>query len=101
MGQAGTSGEGERLHALVRGRVQRVSFRDYASRQAQALGLVGWVRNLPGGATVEVVAEGPRRALEELLERLRQGPAAARVDDVEVRWGIAQGEVQSFRVLYR
>jgi acylphosphatase len=72
----------ERLHARVRGRVQGVSFRFYTRDQATALGLAGWVSNCDDGS-VEVVAEGPRLALERLLAWLRHGPPAARVDDLQ------------------
>ena len=51
-----------RLSAIVHGRVQGVLFRDFTCRQAWALGLKGFVRNLPDG-TVEAVAEGPQDAL--------------------------------------
>ena len=57
----------DRLYALVHGRVQGVYFRAFVQRHAQALGLSGWARNLPDGATVEVVAEGSRAALDGLL----------------------------------
>lgn len=72
----------ERLHATVRGRVQGVSFRWYTRDQATALGLTGWVSNLDDGR-VEVVAEGPRPALNRLVDWLRHGPPAARVDDLQ------------------
>jgi acylphosphatase len=72
----------ERLQACVRGRVQGVSFRYYTRDQATALSLTGWVANCDDGS-VEVVAEGPRPALERLLVWLRQGPPSARVDDLQ------------------
>jgi acylphosphatase len=72
----------ERLHARVRGRVQGVSFRFYTRDQATALGLTGWVSNCDDGS-VEVVAEGPRPALDRLLVWLRHGPPSARVDDLQ------------------
>jgi acylphosphatase len=71
----------ERLHAQVYGRVQGVSFRFYTRDQAVALGLTGWVSNRDDGS-VEVVAEGPRPALDRLLTWLRHGPPMARVDDL-------------------
>ena len=87
-----------RLQAFVRGRVQGVFFRDYARVQAQRLGLVGWVRNLPDGRTVELVAEGSRPALEELLRRLREGPPGAHVLALDVSWGEATGEYSAFGI---
>ncbi len=70
------------LHLVIRGRVQGVGFRQFVSRQAEALGLAGWVRNRPDGA-VEVEAEGPRPELERLVSALSRGPAGARVTTVE------------------
>src|SRR5512137_2270255 len=55
-----------RLHAVISGIVQGVNFRYYTTRQAQELGLTGWVANRWDGS-VEVVAEGARSQLEDLL----------------------------------
>ena len=74
-----------RVHLRVQGRVQGVGFRYFVLRRAEDLGLTGWVRNLPDG-DVEVEAEGPREALQGLIERVREGPAAARVDRVSEQW---------------
>lgn len=66
----------------VRGRVQGVGYRAFCRRQAVALGLKGWARNLPDGS-VEVVAWGMSSALVVFEERLRTGPRHARVDAVD------------------
>ena len=88
-----------RLRALVRGRVQGVFFRDFARSHALRLGIAGWVRNLPDGRTVEVIAEGPRSSLQELVSLLRIGPPGARVEHVDVGWETARLEFGSFQVL--
>jgi acylphosphatase len=67
---------------LVRGRVQGVGFRWFVEREAHLLGIAGWVRNNADGS-VEVLAMGLRDQLLALQSRLRAGPRAARVDDVE------------------
>ena len=67
---------------VVRGRVQGVGFRWFVEREAHMLGVAGWVRNNSDGS-VEVLAVGTRDQLSGLRSRLRQGPRAARVDDVE------------------
>jgi acylphosphatase len=67
---------------VVRGRVQGVGYRYFVLRQASALGVRGFARNLPDGE-VEVVAEGPDEALADLEERLREGPSFASVSGVE------------------
>jgi len=70
------------LRFVVRGRVQGVGFRWFVEREAHVLGVSGWVRNNADGS-VEVLAQGTRDQLLGLRSRLRQGPRAARVDDVE------------------
>jgi acylphosphatase len=67
---------------LVRGRVQGVGFRWFVEREAHILGVAGWVRN-NSDSSVEVFAVGTRDQLSGLRSRLREGPRAARVDDVE------------------
>ncbi len=86
-----------RLHALVMGRVQGVSFRYFVVDQASELDLKGWVRNRWDGS-VEVTAEGSRKKLERLLQALRQGPPMARVEDVDFAWLEYTGEYVGFNV---
>ena len=66
---------------LVSGKVQGVFFRASARNEALKLKLRGYAKNLPDGR-VEVVACGDAAAVDELEQWLRQGPPAARVDDV-------------------
>ena len=68
-------------HALVRGRVQGVAYRQHTDEQAQRLDLDGWVRNLEDGR-VEVLFEGETDAVQELATWLEQGPLAAEVTEV-------------------
>lgn len=70
-------------HYFIRGRVQGVWFRDHVRREAQALGLTGWVRNLPDGR-VEALVCGDAAALDRLEPQLWRGSERARVDDIEV-----------------
>ncbi len=86
------------LQATVTGRVHGVYFRAFVQQQARALDLAGCVRNVPGA--VEVEAEGERAKLELLLEYLRQGPPAARVDGVAVTWGRYRGRFADFTVTW-
>ncbi|MGI8677365.1 MAG: acylphosphatase [Jatrophihabitans sp.] len=79
-----------RLRALVSGDVQGVGFRDWTRRQAAHLGLAGSASNLPDGR-VEVIAEGPRAAVQELLAAL-QGTAPGSVSGVDDSWADVQGE---------
>jgi acylphosphatase len=87
------------LQAVVDGMVQGVGFRYATIRQARALGLVGFVRNLHDGR-VEVVAEGEEAGLERLAAWLRHGPSGAYVRAVEIRYLPYRGIYQEFNVRY-
>ena len=69
--------------ALVGGRVQGVFYRATAAREAAALGLEGYARNLPDGR-VEVLACGEEQSVETFLRWLWVGSSASRVNAVEV-----------------
>ena len=84
-----------RVTAWVRGRVQGVGFRWSVRARALELGLTGWARNLDDGR-VEVLAEGPRQACEQLVRWLDAGATPGRVDLVTSRWSAARG-VEAFR----
>lgn len=73
------------LHVWVEGRVQGVFFRDSTQRKATALGLTGWVKNLPDGR-VEALFVGSEDACRQALAFVRVGPAGARVSGVDHRW---------------
>jgi acylphosphatase len=94
------SGDIVSLHATVRGRVQGVGFRDYVLNRARFLAVSGYVRNTADGRSLEVVAEGARPELEQLLEYLREGPRLSRVDAVDAGWGEPTGAYDGFGVGY-
>ena len=89
------------LHAVVQGRVQGVSFRYFVVRRARSLALKGYVHNLPEGHSVEVVAEGKRKSLEELLRHLNEGSPGSAVQQVDACWTESSGSYRDFRVVYR
>lgn len=68
---------------VVHGAVQGVFFRDSCRREAERLGVAGWIRNEPDG-TVAGHFEGPREAVEELVGWCHEGPPRARVQRVDV-----------------
>jgi acylphosphatase len=87
------------LQAVVDGMVQGVGFRYATIRQARALGLTGFVRNLDDGR-VEVLAEGEEAVLERLAAWLRHGPPGAHVREVESRYLPCRGIYRDFSVRY-
>jgi acylphosphatase len=88
-----------RLQARVEGRVQGVGFRHHTLRRARELALTGYVRNRWDG-TVQVVAEGRRSQVEELLSFLRAGPRSAFVTAVDAEWSEPGGDFDRFEVRF-
>jgi acylphosphatase len=89
----------KRLSARIRGRVQGVGFRHFTTTRARELGLTGWVRNEPDGS-VRVEAEGNDEALQSLLNAVKDGPRAARVDAVDTEWDASTESFDTFGVRY-
>ena len=89
----------ERMTARITGRVQGVGFRWWARRQAEALRLTGWVMNGNSERCVDLVAEGPPTALDELERRIGRGPSGARVESVTARREAASGEFDGFGIV--
>lgn len=71
------------VRVFVSGKVQGVFFRESTRREAERLGVAGWVRNLPDGR-VEGLFAGPPAAVDDLVRWCRQGPPGARVDALAV-----------------
>ena len=72
-----------RRRVRATGRVQGVFFREGTRREADRLGVAGWVANRPDGS-VEAVFEGAPEAVDALVELARKGPGSAQVDAVDV-----------------
>lgn len=90
-------GNNERIHAIVEGTVQGVGFRYFVQDAANLLGVTGWVRNRWDGS-VEVIAEGEREKLNQLLSALRRGPRSSHVMGVNFTWQDYTGEFHDFRI---
>ncbi len=90
-------GKLETRNYVVRGRVQGVGFRWFVEREARTLGIAGWVRNRADG-TVEVLAMGTNEQLSNLHSKLRQGPRASRVDEVDVSEAQPVEGLNTFRI---
>jgi acylphosphatase len=88
-----------RAKLLVKGKVQGVGYRAYATRVASQRGLCGGVRNL-GDGRVELEVEGPKDQILILIDDLKIGPPASRVAAVEVEWNPATGRFSDFQIWY-
>lgn len=85
------------LHLAIHGRVQGVFYRDSMRREAQRLGVAGWVRNRSDG-TVEAVVQGDANEVDAIVRWARRGPEHARVERVETNSG--EGSYTDFQILY-
>lgn len=88
-----------RARAIVEGRVQMVFFRYSTCQQAARLGVTGWVMNRPEGS-VELVAEGPKEAVDALIKWCHTGPPHADVTNVRVTEEPYTGKYKSFDTRY-
>lgn len=84
---------------VVSGRVQGVFFRQSTKREADSLGVKGWVRNLPDGR-VEAVFEGEEDVVNMLVDFVTQGPPRAKVSHVDLAWEGSTGEFRGFAIKY-
>ncbi|MBT3181006.1 MAG: acylphosphatase [Deltaproteobacteria bacterium] len=89
----------ERVLLKIHGKVQGVFFRATTRNEASKLGLCGSVKNTHDGC-VEVIAEGKRESLETLIKWCNEGPSLARVDQVEIFWEKASGNLSSFQITH-
>lgn len=80
------------FNIIVKGKVQGVFYRQSTHKQASKLGLKGFVKNLTNG-DVFIEAEGEEHLLGLLIEWCRQGPSAAKVEEVIIE----ESEVANFQ----
>ena len=79
------------------GRVQGVGFRYFVWREAEALGVQGWVRNRADG-TVEALARGTSDELDRFQDRIQEGPRWARVTSVSVSEDFGEDVGRGFEI---
>ena len=81
----------------VMGRVQGVGFRYFVLREAETLGVDGWVRNRADG-TVEALARGSNEVLDRFEDRIQEGPRWSRVTSVAVTDESDEDVAQGFQI---
>ena len=70
-------------HIFLSGRVQGVGFRAFTRQQAAVLDIKGWVKNLADGR-VEIIVQGEKPEVKEMISKLKEGPSFAKVEDIEI-----------------
>jgi acylphosphatase len=86
-----------RARLLISGIVQGVGYRWSCNREAKAIGLTGWVRNLPDGR-VEAVLQGNREQVERMIKWCYRGPSEAQVSDIAVSYEDALEDFKDFGI---
>jgi acylphosphatase len=99
MPEAHSQAEDRARRWIVSGQVQGVGYRYFARQTAQALGVRGWIRNLPDGSC-EVQVAGGGELLQRFQDELRRGPRGARVDDIAEESLVQVPDWQSFQIVF-
>ncbi|MFH0929107.1 MAG: acylphosphatase [Candidatus Aenigmatarchaeota archaeon] len=86
-----------RARVYIFGSVQGVGFRFSARIKAKSLGLNGWIKNSLD--YVEVLVEGEKESVEQMVEWCKKGPSTARIDDTKVDYKDYRGEFESFEII--
>ncbi|MFL0805211.1 MAG: acylphosphatase [Agarilytica sp.] len=81
----------------VEGRVQGVGFRYYTRDCALALGLKGYVMNLPDG-NVEFFIQGDTQALDKALSEIEKGPEYSKVVSISYEKAEFDATLSSFDI---
>lgn len=89
----------KQIQVLFSGRVQGVGFRYTVCRMAASFEVTGFVRNLMTG-DVEVVAEGSKQELLDLLNEVRGSHLGRHIVRERLSWAAATGDYDEFRVTY-
>jgi acylphosphatase len=87
----------KRAHIYIYGDVINVGFRAWTVRNAEKLGLKGWVRNFDE-RTVEAIFEGGEGKVKEMIELCRRGPEVSWVEKMEVKWEEVEEEFENFEI---
>lgn len=83
----------------ILGFVQGVGFRRFVKKNAQSLGLKGWVKNLPDGR-VETLAQGSKEKIEELILICKKGTFFSDIKSIQVEWDKDSEDFSDFLILH-
>ena len=89
----------KRVHLIVSGKVQGVFYRDFARKEAERLGVKGFVRNLRD-STVEVVAQGDDDKVDEFIKSCKKGSFASFVKNVDIKEEKPSHEFEDFEIRF-
>ena len=87
-----------KVHLVVKGRVQGVFYRANTKKKAEELLLCGYAKNLPDGS-VEVIAQGPKAKVDELVEYCMQGQDCTYVEDIDIEYSDKEEDLDKFEII--
>lgn len=85
------------INGNITGKVQGVGLRMYIYRQADRLGLYGWVKNNPD-SSVSFYAEGSDVELSYFIQLVKRGTDSSEIDSIEYTESEPEG-FRSFKVV--
>jgi len=89
----------KQFHLIISGDVQGLGYRAWMRREAQRLGITGWVKNRQDGA-VEAVIQGEEEDVKKLIEKAKLGPDVSWVEKVDIQDMPVNENLLDFQVLY-
>lgn len=81
------------------GKVQDVGFRYSTLHEATSLFLTGYVKNLEDGS-VQIVAQGDEKSLDQLVSWVKIGPRFANVDKITTDFREPNAKFKIFEIRY-
>ena len=87
-----------RAEITVKGKVQKVQFRNFAKETAKKYHLVGTAINLSNyDEDVGIICEGQKKTIEHYIQDLREtARPPIRIDSLQVEYSMATGEFEDF-----
>ncbi len=87
------------LHAIIKGNVQDVFFRQHVKEFAEELKLTGYVKNLKDGS-VEVLAIGDKEILDKFLEEIEKKPGHGSISSIKKNFTKNERSFDLFEIRY-
>lgn len=86
------------IYCVVKGKVQRVGYRDFIEQYVREEGLFGWIKNKEDGS-VEVLIQGTPDELKACIEVLNQGSLLSKVETLAIDWCTPERQYDEFKIL--
>lgn len=85
------------IYCVVKGKVQRVGYRDFVEQYAKEHNLSGWIKNNADGSVAAVI-QGTPEELKDCIEILNRGSLLAKVETLSIDWRTPAKQFDDFSV---